>query len=73
MSFPGKRNLSVWIYPEEVKVQTMKNSLIILRNVSVKYNQSVQIRCSLTRDLMDGYYLKKYKIVFNVITVNYFM
>ena len=52
--FSGKRNLNLWIYPEEVKVQTVQKNQIVLWNVAVKYHhQSVQIQCSLKREVID--------------------
>ena len=44
MFFPGKRNFDEWIYPEKAKVQTVKKSQIMLRNVALRYHQSVQIQ-----------------------------
>ena len=43
--FPGKRNLNLWIYPEEVKVQTVKKNQIVWWNVAAK--------CSLKREVID--------------------
>ena len=70
MFFPRKRNLSVWICPKEAKVQTVKRSQIMLRNVAVP---PVSTDTVFPDKRSDGYYGKKYKIFSSVITVNYFM